>query len=563
MHTLVAPTGSGFAVVDLVQVEASRGPQANQANQPSGSNGLNEQSQSAPRTGGEGGRWQFGDFDELAEFVVDRELEGDEPTRWVWDTRVVYPGLVARGVRVERAHDLRLVGRLLVGAGVLPEAMLLPDAQPTEQAEDGLFEVAPAASVSPAQLSTIAYAQLEALPRADAEDRRGAMRTLAAAESSGALIAVEMRVAGLPFNVEEHDRMLSEALGERGAGGQPARLIELAAEVREKLNAPRLHVESAKELLDALRGAGIEVRSTRKWELQGIDHPAIAPLLEYKRLYRLFTANGWAWAEAWVRDGRLHPEFVPGGVVSGRWASTGGGALQLPKEVRGAVRADEGWKLVVADAAQLEPRILAAVSRDGAMAKAGQQADMYQAFVDQGVVPTRPAAKVAMLGAMYGATTGESARLLPSLGRAFPRAMAHVEHAAKAGERGEWVRTWLGRTSPLPHARFNAREWGRFTRNFVIQGTAAEWALVWMAGIRQGLARIGQGEVALSDLESDAHLVYFLHDEVVVHAPAEIADEVARVIEQAAEAAGRTLFADAPVSFPVQVAIVDRYSEAK
>ena len=33
------------------------------------------------------------------------------------------------------------------------------------------------------------------------------------------------------------------------------------------------------------------------------------------------------------------------------WGASGGGALQLPKQVRGAVVADEGWKLVVADAA--------------------------------------------------------------------------------------------------------------------------------------------------------------------------------------------------------------------
>ena len=42
--------------------------------------------------------------------------------------------------------------------------------------------------------------------------------------------------------------------------------------------------------------------------------------------------------------------WVAGGVVTGRWASRGGGALQLPQQIRSAVRAEPGWRLVVADA---------------------------------------------------------------------------------------------------------------------------------------------------------------------------------------------------------------------
>lgn len=92
-----------------------------------------------------------------------------------------------------------------------------------------------------------------------------------------------------------------------------------------------------------------------------------------------------------------------------------------------------------------------------------------------------------MLSAMYGGTTGERGKLLPSLARAYPRAVGLVEAAARAGERGEVVTTRLGRSSPagvaaaydesvsvaeLGRARASARSWGRFTRNFVVQGSA-------------------------------------------------------------------------------------------
>ena len=68
------------------------------------------------------------------------------------------------------------------------------------------------------------------------------------------------------------------------------------------------------------------------------------------------SANGWAWLDEWAPAGRFRPVYVPGGVVTGRWASSGGGALQLPRQLRPAVRADPGWTLVVADVAALGDR---------------------------------------------------------------------------------------------------------------------------------------------------------------------------------------------------------------
>ncbi len=326
-------------------------------------------------------------------------------------------------------------------------------------------------------------------------------------------------------------------------------------------------------LVKGLQRAGLQVASTRSWELKRIEHPAIAPLLEYKKLARLYSANGWNWLAEWVHDGRFRPVYVPGGVVTGRWASDGGGALQLPKQVRGAVVADDGWTFVVADAAQLEPRVLAAMSGDAAMAKAGQAHDLYQGMVDSGAVETRTQAKYGMLGAIYGGVTGESGRMRPRIERAFPRAMAFVEAAARAGEQGEVVSTWLGRSSPAGAApaydetstdaetgrrREHARGWGRFTRNFVVQGTAAEWALCWMGSVRRRLWELGDGA-----LTERPHLVFFLHDELIVHTPAPLADAVADTLREGAAEAGRLLFGAAPVDFALTVSIVDTYADAE
>lgn len=118
--------------------------------------------------------------------------------------------------------------------------------------------------------------------------------------------------------------------------------------------------------MKAFAQAGIKVKSTRRWELEELDHPAVEPLIQYKKLYRIWTAHGWSWLQDWVRDGRFRPEYQPGGTVSGRWTTNGGGALQIPKVIRQAVVADDGWRLVVADADQMEPRVLAAISATAA-----------------------------------------------------------------------------------------------------------------------------------------------------------------------------------------------------
>ena len=149
-------------------------------------------------------------------------------------------------------------------------------------------------------------------------------------------------------------------------GLRPPRLAVLAAQISAALGGRPVNPDSPAQVLRALAADGIRVPSTRAQVLREVDHPAATLLLEYKELARLHAAHGWSWLEEWVTDGRFHPEFVVGGVVSGRWASRGGGALQIPRVLRRAVVADPGWVLVVADAAQLEPRVLAALAQDDA-----------------------------------------------------------------------------------------------------------------------------------------------------------------------------------------------------
>ncbi|GGD77559.1 bifunctional 3'-5' exonuclease/DNA polymerase [Microbacterium murale] len=512
-----------------------------------------------------------------------RDIEQHRSPRWVIrSARELYPRLLAAGVFLTRAHDLLLCHAILrdtdrVARPLVPSEDWLP--REPDAGEPALFDLL--ARPSGDSVDDL-LEQYREQCRVIAADKTARLPLLCAAESAGGLIAEEMRAGGVPWDADAHDRILVDVLGPRApGGGLPTRMAELAEKVRFHLGDPQLHLDSHMKLLRALHRVGVNVESTSQWELSEVAHPVIEPLLAYKKLSRLLSANGWAWLSDWVHDGRFRPVYIPGGVVTGRWASSGGGALQIPRILRPAVQADDGWMLVVADVAQLEPRMLAAMAGDKAMAEAARGRDLYAGVVASGAVATREEAKYAVLGAMYGATTGDSGRLVPRLRKVYPRAMRLVDDAARTGEDGGVVSTNLGRSSPRPdaawqaaqseasgadadpvevkRARQSARERGRFTRNFVVQGTAAEWALIWLAEIRHRLRGLPEAETpatASGPFARNAHLAFFLHDEVILHVPAESADAAAEAVRQAAAVATRRLFGDFPIDVPLDLRIV-------
>ncbi|MBR8744302.1 bifunctional 3'-5' exonuclease/DNA polymerase [Nocardiopsis sp. MG754419] len=525
---------------------------------------------------------------------IEREADASSPPRWVWaSTEDVYPELVRAGVRVRRCHDVEHTEALLLGhaarhyephslgaAWARLRDLPVPD-DPVRPLGEG---VAAQPALFEADRSTLPPGtdRLEAVVEIHRDQRARIAALLApdrfalltAVESAGALGAVEMSHDGLPWRPDEHDRILTELLGPRPtSGGRPRVLADLATRISATVG-HEVNPDSPAQVMRAMAWVGHPVGSTRSWVLEGVDHPVVPLLLRYKELARLYSANGWTWLETWVREvgvqgsgprlGRFQPDYVVGGVVSGRWATRGGGALQIPKAVRGAVRADPGWVLVRADAGQLEPRILAAVSHDDALAEAAAEEDLYARLAGH-VGGDRERAKIGLLAAMYGQTSGDAAPLLASMRRLYPRALDHVDAAARTGEGGGIVRSWLGRTSPpprgwaatiaAPDADRRRRAHGRFTRNFVVQATAAEWALVLLAALRQELRE----EIPM--LAEGAGIVFFVHDEVVLHVPREAAEATVRAVRRAETRTRELLFGDTPVRFPLDLSVTDRYDE--
>jgi hypothetical protein len=553
--------------------------------------------------------------EKLSAAVAERERAGD--VRWVWAAcGDVYPALLRAGVRVQRCHDVALTEALLLArdgqpgepatlaaawarlrGAAAPAAAQAVAARPGAAGQAVLFEPDDPAFPSPrAALDALVAVHEDQSRRIAADEYPGRFALLAATESAAGLVAAEMGCDGLPWRADLHSDLLTSLLGDRPpAGLRPPRLAGLATRISAAFGGRPVNPDSPAQVLRALAADGVRVPSTRAHVLREVDHPAAALLLEYKELARLHAAHGWSWLEEWVTAGRFHPEYVVGGVVSGRWATRGGGALQIPRVLRRAVVADPGGVLVVADAAQLEPRVLAALAGDEALAAAAGTGDLYQALADA-FGGERGNAKIALLSAMYGGAAGQARQLLAVLRHRFPLAARYVELAARAGEEGKVVRSRLGRTCPPPSSAWRgltadpdepgaddqrAGRWvrarGRFTRNFVVQASAADWAVVFLAGLRRRLALVDltnetpvvpgslpsrpPGEAAAAG--GPPRLVFFQHDEVIVHCPEGLAGEVVAAVGEAAAEAGRLVFGPTPVRFPVTTAVVTSYADAK
>ena len=401
----------------------------------------------------------------------------------------------------------------------------------------------------------------------------GRFRLLVAAESAGALVAAEMG-ARRPALAGRRARRAAARAARRPVGGRrPAGPAGDAGRrdrrgVRRALPASRLTGRAAQGLRPGRAstcptpGPGRCSRSTtrrsgRCWPTRSCSGSG-----------RPTAGRG---ATPWVRDGRFRAEYVPGGVVSGRWATRGGGALQIPKVVRRAVIADPGWRLVVADAGQLEPRVLAAVSGDARLAAAaprrrplrgaGQRGVRRRAGQGQG----RPARRDVRPDRRRG-HPGPGGAAQP----ATRRRSSYVESAARTGEGGGLVRSWLGRTCPPSSVGRWASRSTRPARGGRPDSASGPRPAAASPATSSSRRPRPSGRLALlatlrrRSRAPAAELVFFQHDEVMVHCPAEQADVGDRGGPRRRRPSDRRLlFGDTEVRFPMEAVAVDCYAEAK
>ena len=100
-------------------------------------------------------------------------------------------------------------------------------------------------------------------------------------------------------------------------------------------------------------------------------------------------------------------------------------------------------------------------------------------------------------------------------------------------------------------ARSRAAARGRYGRNALVQGAAAELFKVWAVTVRARGAALG------------ARIVLCLHDELLVHAPTEHGEAVAAAARRLPAEAAHRWAPDDTVRFVADISMIERWSDAK
>jgi len=407
------------------------------------------------------------------------------------------------------------------------------------------------------QVQQIQATQLATLADPRAEPRQPPLPLLTAlSESAAALLAVELGLYGLPLHIPTAEGLLRDIVGERPRDPAHEQALRQVRDDAVLQHAPgdAIDLRSPAQVRALLGSVGLTLPDTRSWRLEphAATSPLVAALLTWRKAERVATTYGYSWldrcVEAGETGGRLRGEWRASDGAGGRMTASAG-LHNLPTELRSAVRADPDFTFVRADLGQIEPRVLAAVSGDQALAAAAREEDMY-APVAAALRCDRPTAKVAVLAAMYGQTSGAAGAALRDMDRAYPTAMAYLRSAEAAGREGRDLRTYGGRLLPLQavvaHAELPQGAYGRFARNAVIQGAAAELFKAWAATVRDGLHQLGG--------RSGAQIVLCLHDELLIHVPSEHVDAAVEVLETSLAATTRWWAAGSGVRFVAEIA---------
>ncbi len=348
------------------------------------------------------------------------------------------------------------------------------------------------------------------------------LRATVLSESAAELLCAELEIDGLPV-----DLAIAESIIAGFVGPRPRNAAEAAAELQRRDHDVMQHLapgitfdlRSPDQVKSLLRRVGIEVPDTRAWRLEALRdaHPIVEPLLAWRRAERVLTTFGFAW---------LDEHLGPDGRLRGSWSGSDGAAGRMTASAgltQHACRAPTGCCCRVG-LTRLSAPTSARSSRASSppcpaipkLAAATRANDMYAPVAEQLRVE-REIAKVAVLGAMYGQTTGKGAEALRRLEREYPVAMGYLADADRAAQGGNDLRTYGGRLVPMTainingvsdrDARSRAAARGRFGRNAMIQGAAAEFFKTWAVLVRARSNHL------------NARIVLCLHDELLIHVP--------------------------------------------
>lgn len=303
-----------------------------------------------------------------------------------------------------------------------------------------------------------------------------------------------------------------------------------------------------------------------------LNRPELVPLFELVQEYRKWGKISSTYIDGYLKHlnpatGRIHPDLLPLGTDTGRFASRNPNLQNAPRKdndpigIRSCIIAPEGKLLLSLDFSQIELRVGAFFCRDERMLETYRQnGDIhaqttavifgipYKQAVDKnahGYKERRTIAKNVNFGVFYGLFAKglqrtlrykagmakelpECERIIRNLMTGYPRLSAWQREVKQKAALRSYSETWLGRRRYLPGIR--SQDWGRRSfaercaMNTPIQGTAADILKLALERILFGLPERPWLKPLLQ-----------IHDELVFEIPAGRLEEATAFVKACME----------------------------
>ena len=276
-------------------------------------------------------------------------------------------------------------------------------------------------------------------------------------------------------------------------------------------------------------------------------HPIIAKILEYRH-YAKLQSTYVTGLQPLVKAGRIHTEFNQCITTTGRLSSTNPNLQNIPtrseeaKDIKSAFIPSEGNVLVSADYSQIELRLLAHMSGDEQLIKAFNDGDDIHAItaaqilgksVSEVTQAERRDAKAVNFGIIYGISgygLAENLSIPQYKAKEFianyftmhPKVREFMDGCVKSARERGYSLTMLGRRRNL--GDLNASNYmvrssaERMAMNTPLQGSAADIIKLAMLGVEKRLASM------------KSKMILQIHDELIIDAAADEAEEVKKIL---------------------------------
>jgi len=424
--------------------------------------------------------------------------------------------------------------------------------------EMGVLEVLCSMKLTGAPIDVDALTALDTQLRIDIEDARAEI----------------FKIAGRPFNINSNQekQFLLYASKKNGGRGLQPKTLTIAGQ-KKKGNKEELTYADysvAAEALEQFRDADPLVNALLHYsDLNKLSTTYVVPYLGGEVVRTTGGKEKREHKESLLINGRIHCDFVQHGAETGRFSSRNPNLQNVPaphtahgKAIRNLFAAPKGYKLVVADYSQIEPRVIASLAEDPIMMKNYLEGGDIYTTVGNTMGVDRKAGKTLVLAMAYGVgpdkiarsigcSTTEARELLSNFSAKFNavnsyrvKLIGNVRNNKK-----HYVTTMMGRRRYLPDIassdQFLKASAERQVFNTKIQGTAAD--LIKYAMIR-----------AHNRIPDGAKLILTVHDELVTLTPEEKTEETIAAIREAMEGINSL-----KVPLVADITVVQRWGEAK